>query len=274
MKKVFYLFSFVTFIIITSCNNETVNPITNNTDGKIKTISFLSEYGDEGTLRFYYKENGLLDYFTENDSVYHYIDSILINSVINNSLVTRLVDNYSLEWLYDNAPDTTYFIYNNNNLTYRKRHDYHLSNHEVYEIDSLYYDNSNLNKQIHHEHHDFGYNGTGNHSYRYTFNYYYDLTKNSSLTNENIGMPYFGNSSKNVLDSINYTYCEKNYIDPYIDNDYYCQDMVSFKVINEYDNLGRIIKTNALPLSGLFFINFLPTVTVFFDNTYFEITYY
>ncbi len=268
-----YLRFLIGFFIATlyGCNtNEILRP-TNNITGKIKyIISTYSSGGNKDTISFYYKNDGTLDYFyssvitaIHSDSVSVALDSFTVN-MYNNGYIHTMSKARDVGF---SILDSLRFDFNTEGYL-ESSSDFHgeaSPGGNVY-IDTSYYQSNNLIKNI------LGWENFGNtpgsHYWgREICRFTYDYSKISSLTNENIGMPYFGKSSYNAVDSVVIMTYKYNYFNN-------TKDSFSLKVNNEYDAQGRIVRTNYMPYLGYYSLFRLNESTSFISAIYRNNTYY
>ncbi len=270
MKKIMYVVYAISTIVMLSCKKEN-NRVVNTISGKIKSIKLINHYSATDSsitqYNFYYKTNGLLEYLVVNDITVK-IDSL--NLVYNNNLIQRFVDKRTSAIPYV-FYDSINYVFNSTNFLETSEHFYTESDPclNITTLDSFYYNSNNLIKYVNTKN-NLGCTASSYYTERNTYHFFYDASKINSLTNENIGMPYYGKSSYNVVDSITLTYC----------NDILQQDIfncyaVNYKSINFYDAQGRIIKTNMVPPLGFLMLILkqnLPLIS--FGTDLYEITYY
>lgn len=275
MKNLAIIFCLIFFILfIQSCKKENTRIISNTTT-RIKSIKRVNHYSatDSSIIQFdfYYKTNGLLDSIAFNDITVFIVDSANI-SYNNLNLIQEFIDkktNGVPDYL---LTDSIKYVFNSNGFieSLEKSHTETDVCLNKLANDSFYYNNeNNLVVYINNI-----YNSNCTPGSYFTesniCNYVYDVSKINSLTNENIGMPYCGKSSVNVIDSLSIENCNDR-IQP---NSFNCNTL-NLKVINIYDTQGRIIKTNVIPSLGfIMFVNTSLTLMVSTTNDLYEISYY
>jgi hypothetical protein len=268
MKKISFYISLLLFVTVLSCKKEN-NRVSNNIAGKIKSIKILVADSTAFEYNFFYKHNGLLDTLILNghrfiiDSIrfsynnLNQLSSINFKSVFNefysytpyhvkDSMLLRFNTNGFLEYIYANKNENDICRITERYDTIQVSNE-NISNHKY----SAYVNGCTDLPEI----------------WNFNFEYYYNNSINSDFTNENVGMPYFGKSNKNAIDSISFKYSYYKFGTNYYEG--------SIKCKNIYDQYNRIIKTNIIPINALsiFYFGYLSPLVRYDDNLY-EITYY
>lgn len=258
-------------IILLSCKKEN-SRIVNNISGKIKSIKLVNHYSPNDSsvtqYDFLYKTNGLLEYLIANDITIK-IDSF--NLMFNNNLIQKFVDKRTSAIPYTFS-DSINYAFNSNNFLETSEHFYTESDacFNKTTFDSFYYNSNNVIKYVNTKH-NLGCTASSYYTEKNTYHFFYDVSKINSLTNENIGMQYYGKSSYNIIDSLTLENCN-DAIQPDVFDCFYA----NLKAVNFYDTQGRIIKTNIIPPLGIFMLILKQNLPLFTFSTtdLYEVTYY